>query len=175
MGDVAAETKYAILMETANETLSDIWSHLSGHLNVHIEKFDSDEDLLIYSTAEECKAAQSIIEAHVQQNLENLLLLLLPDTTDMRKTFTDYGFISQSSHPYVYADSVFLFSIRSEEANALPYQAYEQIDEHLLASFSKNSVSIFVTDSHSDELMQRIARAYRCSIIPLHPASEASD
>lgn len=172
---MGVETKYALLMETADETLSDIWSRLSGLLNVDIERFDHDEDLLIFSTVKECAAAQLIIETHVQQPLETLPLLLLPDTTDMRKEFTDYGFISHSSHLYVYADSVFLFSIHSEDPHAQPYQAFEQMDEHLLASFSKNTLSILVTDSHSDELMQRIARAYRCSITPLHPTEAVSD
>lgn len=76
---MGVETKYALLMETADETLSDIWSRLSGLLNVDIERFDHDEDLLIFSTVKECAAAQLIIETHVQQPLETLPLLLLPD------------------------------------------------------------------------------------------------
>jgi hypothetical protein len=165
---VGIETRYALLMDTDDEPLSGIWGRLSSQHSMDAELFDHDGDLLIFSTAAECAAAQLMIQPFVQQPLETVMLLLLPDTTDTRRAFTDYGFISHSNHPYVYADHVFLFSLRSEHPDAQPYQAFEQMDEHLLASFNRNTVSIFVTDSHSNELMERIARAYRCSITPLY-------
>ncbi|NHN30904.1 hypothetical protein [Paenibacillus agricola] len=172
--DNVAETKYALLMETADqvdgETFIDIWEHLSGQSSGKAELFDHDADLLIFSTVHDCEAAQLLIEAYFMRPLETLLLLLLPDKADLRKEFTDYGFISHSSHPYVYADSAFLFSIQGDDPGAQPYQAFEQMDEHLLASFSKNKVSIFIADRQSDELMKRIARAYRCSITQLYPS-----
>jgi hypothetical protein len=156
--------KVALLIEATDETLPDLWSRFASKLVDRAPLFDHDNDLLIFSSLEECEAVQSEIEAYVQQSLETIPLFMLPASTDMRKEFTDYGFTSHSDRIYAYANDAYLFTLSSEGSTSQPEQAAEQMEEHLLASFCVNGLSVYMTDSHSDELMQRIARAYRCSI-----------
>lgn len=162
------EHKFALVSDTSEISLAEVWSGFSPTWEDAPVPFDHDQDLLIFSTAEHSEAVRLELETQLLDSLETLPLLLLPSTTDMRKEFTDYGFISHSNRIYGYADNIYLFTINSQDSNAQPYQALEQMEEHLLASCSDNGLAIYATDHHSDELMLRIAHAYHCTIETFH-------
>ncbi|WP_143101045.1 hypothetical protein [Paenibacillus sp. 1_12] len=162
------EQKFALVSDTSEISLSEVWSGFSPMWEGAPALFDHDQDLLIFSTVEHAEVVRLELEAQLLAPVESLHLLLLPSAMHMRKEFTDYGFISHSNQIYGYADNIFLFTVHSEDSQAQPYQALEQMEEHLLASCSENGLAIYLTDHHSDELMLRIARAYHCSIEALH-------
>jgi hypothetical protein len=155
--------KYAILIESADESVTGIWEQLTLTRGLSTNLFDHDADLLIFSTQEEGEAALTAIEAFGLPAPETMPVLLLPDSTDKRREFGDYGFMSHSHHPYVYANDVYVFILNEEGRHMQAKLALEQMEEHLLASFQSDGRSLLVTSNHSDELMQRIARAYQCT------------
>ncbi|MEK3723710.1 hypothetical protein [Paenibacillus sp. FSL H8-0034] len=165
---MSIEQRFALLADTSDIRLSEAWSEFIALRTDAPVLYDHDQDLLIFVSVEQSEAVRLKLETYLQASLEILPLLLLPYTTNMRKEFTDYGFISHSNRIYGYADNLYLFTIHSPSSNAQPHQALEQMEEHLLASCSVNGQALYVTDHHSDELMLRIARAYQCSIETFH-------
>ncbi|WP_259619531.1 hypothetical protein [Paenibacillus doosanensis] len=128
---------------------------------------DRDKELLIFGSRRQQEEARAVMERHGVA-CENFDLLLFPDGAELRPSFTDYGFTSsQGGRIYAYADAVFLYTLRSRGPQAEPSQALLQMEEHLLASFEQNGEMCCAADIQSDELMERIARAYGCEISPL--------
>jgi hypothetical protein len=158
------EHKYALWIDTADETLSVFWEHAMNPETTTAKIFDHDDELLIFSTQEELQTTLAAIEALGMPSSEAIPLLLLPDSTDKRREFSDYGFMSHSNQSYVYVKDVYLFILNEDNRKTQYKHALEQMEEHLLASFQLDGKTHFVTNNHSDELMERIARAYECTI-----------
>jgi len=97
---------------------------------------------------------------------EELNLLQLPPESDLYLPFSDYGFTSDSKQSYLYEHLIqtFRFSTQlqpfAEASNALL-----QMQEHLIAHYCIDSISYYVVDNQFEELMERIAIAYKCTVL----------
>ncbi|TDF96705.1 hypothetical protein [Paenibacillus piri] len=161
---MATAHKFGLLMDMPDHKLPGFYAQVIKALAAKAPLFDRDKELLIFSSADERLAAHPIMEQY-RIPYELMALLLLPDSVKPRPVYTDYGFVSRSGNSYVYADEVYLFTLHAGQAGAEPAQAAEQLEEHLLASFVQGEEAVYVTDSPSDELARRIARAYRCEAV----------
>ncbi|ULL17617.1 hypothetical protein DVH26_26080 [Paenibacillus sp. H1-7] len=161
------EQKYGLLMELPDGKLPGFYAQIVKALAAKAPLFDRDKELLIFSETEERDAAYPIMEQY-KIPFEDLDLILLPPPVYVLPTLTDFGLISRSEHVYVYSDAACIFTIREDGPGAEPAQAALQMDEHLLARFGREDETFYVAQAQSDELMLRIAAAYRCTVQYIH-------
>ncbi|MBO9604944.1 MAG: hypothetical protein J7639_03290 [Paenibacillaceae bacterium] len=131
--------------------------------------FDRDKELLVVNDERECEAALEVLQ-HYKVPADRLELLLLPEGAQLYGLFADYGFASRTERHYLYEHLVWPFAlvVPDRAASAEPKQALLQMEEHLIASYNKgNGQTALVTDREFTELMERIARAYGCSVATL--------
>jgi hypothetical protein len=159
--------KSALLMDMPEGKLPGFYAQIIKALASKAPLFDRDKELLIFNSPSERELAYPVMEQY-KVPYENMELLLLPAASDYKSDFTDYGFISRSDNGYLYADSVYLFTLHSSGPNAEPVQALEQLEEHLLVSSPHSAAeAYYATDAQHDELVHRIAKAYNCEARPL--------
>ncbi|MCR8634990.1 hypothetical protein [Paenibacillus radicis (ex Xue et al. 2023)] len=156
--------KPALLMDMPDGKLPGFYAQIVKALAAKAPLFDRDKELLIFDSLGEREMAYPIMQQY-KIPYENMDLLLLPATVSARPDFTDYGFVSRSGLSYVYAESVYLFTLHHVEPAAEPIQALQQFEEHLLASIPQEEV-IYIVDLQFEELMKRIAQAYNCELRP---------
>jgi hypothetical protein len=155
------ERKYALLIDMPEHKLPGFYAQVVKALANKASLFDRDKELLIFSSPAEREVAYPIMEQY-KIPFEMMDLLMLPVAAALRPCFSDFGFTSRSDHTYIDTEIVYLFTLHCEQPDAEPSQAVEQLEEHLLASFTDEGETYYVTDSPSDELVHRIAQAYRC-------------
>ncbi|PZE22670.1 hypothetical protein [Paenibacillus xerothermodurans] len=155
------EHKYALLMDMPEDKRPGFYAQVVKALANKAPLFDRDKEMLIFSSPTEREAAYAVMEQY-KIPFETMNLLMLPDGANLRPPFSDFGFVSRSEHAYIDSESVYVFSLHSERADAEPSQALAQLEEHLLASYGHDETDYYVTDAPSDELVHRIAQAYRC-------------
>lgn len=155
------ERKSGLLMDMPDDKRPGYYAQIVKALAAKSPLFDRDKELLIFNDPNERELAYPIMEQY-KIAYEDMDLWLLPDSVKTRSGFTDYGFTSKSGNSYVYADTVYVFTLHEAGASAAPAQALMQLEEHLLASASLGGDVYYVTDIQHDELMHRIAKAYSC-------------
>lgn len=159
---------YGLMIELPEGKLPGFYAQWIKALAAKAPLFDRDKDMLIFLTPEEREAAYPVMQQY-KIAYEEADLLLLPDTLKTQPIFTDFGWFTRSEHAYVNADAVFIFQLAAEDPQAEPEQALQQLEEHLWASFGSGAESIttYLTDIESAELMERIAQAYHCQLKPV--------
>jgi len=161
---------YGLMMELPEGKLPGFYAQLIKALAAKAPLLDRDKEMLIFRTLEERQAACSVMQQY-KIAWEDAELLQLPENLQARPAFSDYGWVTRSGYPYVYADAVYIFRLAAADADpdAEPGQALLQLEEHLWASFQlgDESAQAYLTDIESKELAERIARAYHCEAKPV--------
>jgi hypothetical protein len=156
--------KIALLLDMPEGKLPGFYAQIVKGLAQRVTLFDRDKELLVLNTTQDREAVIELLQ-HYHIPSEEMQLLLLPSDSDLYASFTDYGFTSRAERHYLYDDLVSLFCFgESGLTQADPANALLQMQEHLVASFLIDDFVYYAVDSHLNELMERIALAYRCSI-----------
>jgi hypothetical protein len=157
--------KIALLLDMPEGKLPGFYAQIVKGLAQRVTLFDRDKELLVLNTAQDRDAVIELLE-HYHVPSEEMQLLLLSSDSDLYASFTDYGFTSRAERHYLYDHLVSIFSFGELSlTQADPANALLQMREHLIAGFINDDVSYYAVDSQLNELMERIASAYRCSII----------
>lgn len=129
-----------------------------------IPLFDRDKETLIVSDETGLDAVIKLMK-HYGFQYDELVLLLLPEQTTLRPSYTDYGFESRGGNRYLLEQLIALFRfVPTSEATASMSAALLQMEEHLIASYGTGDESVYVVDETFIELMHAIAKAYGCRI-----------
>jgi hypothetical protein len=156
--------KMALLLDMPEGKLPGFYAQIVKGLAQRVTLFDRDKELLVLNTIKDRDAVIELLE-HYHIQSEEMQLLLLPSNSSLYASFTDYGFTSRAERHYLYDHLVSIFCFgESGSTQAEPANALLQIQEHLIAEFQIDDVSYFTVDSQLNELIERIALAYRCSI-----------
>ncbi|TXK77128.1 hypothetical protein [Paenibacillus sp. N3.4] len=157
------EPKIGLLMDLPEGKLPGFYAQIVKTLAGKAELFDRDKEMLIVSNEEQRLVVLDIM-AEYKIETDTMKLSLLPDDADLTDLFSDYGFTSRAEHNYLYEKIVVPFRFTSDSPEAEVDQAVLQIEEHLVAQYKEQNRDIFVVDRQLEELMQGIAKAYRCKI-----------
>lgn len=166
---IALERKIGLDMQLPEGKLPGFYAQIVKGLADKVTLFDRDKELLVVNDDSECDAALGVL-GHYKVPAERLELLLLPEGAQRRGLFADYGFTTRAERHYLYEHLVWPFALATPDraAGAEPEQALLQMEEHLIVSYEEgDGRAVHVTDREFAELMERIARAYGCSVIPL--------
>ncbi|WP_226656952.1 hypothetical protein [Pseudalkalibacillus hwajinpoensis] len=119
---------------------------------------DRDKQLVILSTREEANALQNYYQS--KDVLEGFYPLIhLSQASELRSSFTDYGFTSQNNEHYLYKEMISYFMINKGD-NQQREMALLQMEEHLICK----DENLFFIDRMHIELMEGIARAYNIEL-----------
>lgn len=155
--------KYAIWLHTqAASQLNDTPARLA-ELARHLAPSERDDDLWIFDDRSACEQAQQTLERY-SVFAETMTLVQLPVDAELTRTFSDYGFTSPSGTSYAYHHLICVFHFIRQAQPAEQAQALLQMDEYMLGRFMHMEHMCYFVDVHHQELMVRIARAYRCEI-----------
>ncbi|MEW9701653.1 hypothetical protein [Paenibacillus sp. SI8] len=157
------EPKIGLLMDLPEGKIPGFYAQVIKALAGKVELFDRDKDMLIVNNEAQLTAALGVMsQFHIETEL--MQLTLLPDESELTDLFSDYGFISRAEHFYLYAKLVcsFIFAPNSPQGDT--EQAVLQMEEHLIAQYEHQGQNVYVADRQLTELMQGIAKAYRCQI-----------
>jgi KaiC/GvpD/RAD55 family RecA-like ATPase len=157
------ETKLALLMDLPDGKLPGFYAQIIKALADKVMIFDRDKEMIIVSTEEERESVLEVMKRYKIQT-EPMKLLLLPEDAVLTDAFSDYGFISRADNTYVYAKLICSFHLLSQEPESEREQALEQLNEHLIAQFTEHGKPVYMVDNQLEELVHRIAKAYRCQI-----------
>jgi hypothetical protein len=156
--------KIALLLDMPEGKLPGFYAQIVKGLAQRVTLFDRDKELLVLDTLQDRDAVLELLE-HYHIPAEEMLLFLLPAQCELYPSFSDYGFTSRAERDYLYDHlvSIFCFS-EPVSGQAEPGNAILQMQEHLIAQFQLDDNICYAADSQLDELMERIAHAYHCSI-----------
>jgi hypothetical protein len=159
------QTKIGIAMSMPEGKLPGFYAQIVKALANRAKLFDRDKELLVVSAADERDAVLDVMRQY-KIDTEELELVLLPAEAAATPLFEDYGFATRSDNRYLYRDRAALFALRADAPDAEPAQALQQIEEYLIASIPSGAAAgtVYAVDRQHGELMQRIAKAYRCSV-----------
>ncbi|GAA3403902.1 hypothetical protein ACFFNY_02845 [Paenibacillus hodogayensis] len=124
---------------------------------------DRDKELLIVDEETDADALEEGLRASGTV-YERFRLLRLPQGAEAAPQAVDYGFVSEKGTFYLYAHLCAVFRFDGGFAEAEPAQAEEQMQEHLLARLPLPGGTRYIADRSLNELMQGIAKAYRCKL-----------
>ncbi|RAV19771.1 hypothetical protein DQG23_17655 [Paenibacillus contaminans] len=164
---MAFMNKIGLMMNMPDGKQPGFYAQIVKELASKVQLFDRDKELLIVNDEAERDAAQSVL-AHYKVEAEQMPLVLLPQNAELYDPFSDYGFESLGEHLYLYEKIVKLFRFDPHFGeDAEPAQALLQFDEHLIARYTDDDgVEYFAVDAQQLDLMEGIAKAYKCSIKP---------
>ncbi|MFC9776767.1 hypothetical protein [Paenibacillus chitinolyticus] len=139
-----------------------------------VELFDQDEEVFVFNREEELRQAKELVSRHGYE-AEPMNLVLLPPHVERTGHFSDYGFESGAGHLYLYEPGIAVFRLGTgavqdtdspmkTASEAEPELAQRQMDEYVIARFHEADGLHFVVDRQHDELMDRTARAYGCTV-----------
>ncbi|MZQ81859.1 hypothetical protein GQF01_06890 [Paenibacillus sp. 5J-6] len=157
------EPKIGLLMDVPDGKLVEFYAQIEKALTGKAHLFDQDNEMLIVSTEAE-KFTVIEVMAGLNVNTDQMDLLLLPPDAELTDLFSDYGFTSEGENNYLYAKLVVSFRFAEDCKQADLDQASLQMEEHMLALYKDHGRDIYVVDRQLEELMQGIAKAYRCRI-----------
>lgn len=157
------ETKIGLLMDVPDGKLIDFYTQIEKALTGKAEIFDRDNEMLIVSNEVQKFAVLEVMAQH-NVDTDQMALCLLPEDAELTDLFSDYGFTSESEHNYLYEKLIVPFRFTEDSQQADVDQASLQIEEHLLALYKDHHRDVYVVDRQLEELMQGIAKAYRCRI-----------
>jgi hypothetical protein len=157
------EPKIGLLMDVPDGKLVEFYAQIEKALAGKANLFDQDNEMLIVSTEAE-KFTVIEVMAGLNVNTDQMDLLLLPPDAELTDLFSDYGFTSEGENNYLYEKLVVSFRFTEDNKQADVDQASLQIEEHLLALYKDHTRDVYVVDRQLEELMQGIAKAYRCRI-----------
>jgi hypothetical protein len=156
--------KIALLLDLPEGKLPGFYAQIVKGLAQRTTLFDRDKELLVLNTSEDRDAVLELLH-HYNVPSEEMLLLLLPPAANLFAVFSDYGFISRAERHYLYDHLVSIFCFtKPSAAHSEQQQALLQMQEHLIADFHLEDARYYAVDQHMSELMDRIAKAYHCSI-----------
>lgn len=159
-------TKYGVLMSLPDGKLPGFYAQIVKGLAAKATLFDRDKEMLIVDTEHDRDAVIELL-VHYKVEYETMELTLLPEAAQVAGTFEDYGFASRAGNSYLYnrLTVLFAFDDQVEDNDSTQRQmAILQMEEHVIAKFIEGGTPIYAADRQLDELIERIARAYRCSI-----------
>jgi hypothetical protein len=168
--------KIALILDLPEGKLPGFYAQIVKGLAQRVNLFDRDKQLLVLSTIEERDIVLELLE-HYHVPSEEIKLLLLPPDSLLYDEFADYGFTSRMERHYLYDHLISLFCF-GDTSHSLtePEQAILQIKEHLIAQFPCNNNKLYYAiDRQLDELIERIAHAYHCSVSFDNPAETLND
>lgn len=157
------ESKMGLMMDLPEGKIPGFYAQIVKALAGKVELFDRDKEMLIVSNEEQKRAALEVM-AHYNIETDLMLLRLLPENAELTDLFSDYGFTSRAEHNYVYDKLVVQFRFIADSPRSDVDQAALQIEEHLIAGYKGQASDVYVVDRQLEELMQGIAKAYRCRI-----------
>ncbi|SDM89837.1 hypothetical protein SAMN04487897_101415 [Paenibacillus sp. yr247] len=157
------ESKIGLLMDLPEGKLPGFYAQIVKALAGKVELFDRDKEMLIVSSEEQKLAALEVM-AHYNIETNLMDLRLLPDDAELTDLFSDYGFTSRAEINYLYDKLVVSFRFTVDSPQADVDQAALQVEEHLLAQYKDQDRDVYIVDRQLEELMQGIAKAYRCRI-----------
>jgi hypothetical protein len=157
------EPKIGLMMDLPDGKLPGFYAQIVKALAGKVELFDRDKEMLIVSNETQKLAALEVM-AHYNIETNLMELRLLPDDAELTDLFSDYGFTSRAEHNYLYDKLVVPFRFTLDSPGEDVDQAALQIEEHLLALYKNQERDVYVVDRQYEELMQGIAKAYRCRI-----------
>ncbi|MBN8208260.1 hypothetical protein JI666_05825 [Bacillus sp. NTK071] len=147
-------TVYGVEMKPPKGKLPGFTAQLVKKTTELATVIDRDKQLAIISNKQEAHALKDYyISKDVYEDFFTLLQLSkVAKPTDI---FTDYGFVSQNNHYYLYNHLISGFIIKHGEEEEIK-MAKLQFEEHLIAQ----DHGIFYIDQSYIELVEGIARAY---------------
>jgi hypothetical protein len=157
------DTKIALLMDLPDGKVPGFYAQIVKALANKVTLFDRDKEMLILDSQKERQSALEIMQ-HYKVAVEPMELVLLPPDSKLYDTFSDYGFTSRAEHSYLYEKLISFFRLVSDDPGAEREQALQQLEEHLIAEFKQQGVSVYALDKQLEDLAHGIAKAYRCEI-----------
>jgi hypothetical protein len=157
--------KIALMLDMPEGKLPGFYAQIVKGLAQRVSLFDRDKELLVLNTIQDRDAVLELLE-HYRIPSEEMQLLLLPSNSDLYPTFSDYGFTSRAERHYLYERlvSTFRFSeVRTTQSDL--DNALLQMNEHLIARFLIDNDPSYAVDRQFNELIERIAYAYGCSVV----------
>jgi hypothetical protein len=157
--------KIGLMLDMPEGKLPGFYAQIVKGLAQRVTLFDRDKELLVLNHSQDRDAVLELLQ-HYHIASEEMQLLLLPAKSELYSTFTDYGFTSRAERNYLYEHLVSVFYIiESTTPLSEPKNAFLQMQEHLIVSFKRDDVTFYAVDRQFNELIERIAKAYRCSVI----------
>jgi hypothetical protein len=156
--------KIGLMLDMPVGKLPGFYAQIVKGLAQRVTLFDRDKELLVLNHSQDLEAVLELL-LHYHIPSEEMQLLLLPAESDLYSPFTDYGFTSRAERNYLYEHLVSIFYM-TESISPLsePKNALIQMEEHLIVSFKDDNVIYYAIDRQFNELIERIAIAYQCSV-----------
>jgi hypothetical protein len=117
---------------------------------------DRDDELIIFNNMTDFNS--------VENDIDEKFTLLKLQSPSLKKTFTDYGFVSGNGIHYLYDDLVRGFIINSENKDNVKMALF-QIEEHLIASENSSEQTIYFVDKKLSPLIEKYKLAYEVEIL----------
>lgn len=169
-------SKIALVLDMPEGKPPDFYAQIIKGLAERVTLFDRDKELLVLDSIQDRDAVLDLLE-HDHIPSEEMILVLLPVDSKLYPTFSDYGFTSKADRHYLYEHLVRTFHFSEELAPQSDSEnALLQMEEHVIARFLSGNSTFYAVDSQFNELIERIAVAYKCSVIltPLEPKTQKS-
>lgn len=157
---------YGVELEMPKGKLPGFYAQIVHKIGEQVKVIDRDKKLMIVSTADDQQQLLQIATTY-QAKTECFSLWLLPEGVTSPK-LSDYGFISLNDRQYVYANLVSFFRFPDNPLTHDHQEAYEQMKQHILASFTAKDQIIYITDTNHKELLDQLASRYKV-VLDWHP------
>jgi len=158
--------KFGIMMSLPDGKLPGFYAQIVKGLAAKVTLFDRDKEMLIVDTELDRDAVVELL-IHYKVEYETMELTLLPEAAQVTGIFEDYGFTSRAGNSYLYNRLTLLFTFddRIEGSGQTErHMAVLQLEEHVIAKFDVDGATLYAVDRQLDELIEGIAKAYRCNI-----------
>ncbi|WJH33065.1 hypothetical protein N6H14_23125 [Paenibacillus sp. CC-CFT747] len=157
--------KPAVMMDMPEGKQPGFYAQVVKGLAGKVALLDRDKELLILEKDEDRGSVLEVLN-HYKIAHEDIPLYWLPDNATVSGLFEDYGFVTRSDNRFLYAKLIVVFRFADElPTEAEPDQAVLQMEEHLIARWNRDGLEYFAADQQQAELMEGIARAYKCSLV----------
>ncbi|AKF94362.1 hypothetical protein NW801_02305 [Brevibacillus laterosporus] len=157
---------YGVEIEMPKGKLPGFYAQFVHKIGEQVKVIDRDKKLMIVSTEDDQQQLLQIA-ARYQAETECFSLWLLPEGVTSPR-LSDYGFISLHDRQYVYANLVSFFRFSANPLTHDHQEAYEQMEQYILVSFTAKDQTIYIVDTNHKELLDQLASRYKV-ILDWHP------
>ncbi|REE93008.1 hypothetical protein A8990_10292 [Paenibacillus taihuensis] len=158
------QTVYSVEMLLPDDKLPGYYAQIVKGIADVVTLIDRDKTMLFVKSGEDADAIEAFTAKYkVQCERGTWLRLDEPGWHPNPQLFTDYGIITRSDNHFLDLQLAAVVSFSASSPDAELASALEQASEHALADLTtEDGRKLIAVDRHQVELMEGIARAYRC-------------